>query len=149
MENTVNERVRKVRNDAGLTQAEFAEKIGKNRISISKIESGESKPRPSTLNVICEEFSIKRHWMNTGDGEIRDIIAISSESDLSTSWSEKAHDALKANNIELKQQVDFLQDMLRKAMSGIGAANFQNDIALAARIVNFDEIGGNIVRVAA
>ena len=146
---TVNQRIKEVREFVGMTQTEFAKEIGKTQASITRNELGETKPRGTTLNSIIDKFNVSRHWLLTGDGEMFGVVAGTSESDLSTSWSEKAHDALKAHNEELKQQVTFLQDMLRKAMSGIGSENFQDDIALAAQKVKMTVLRGNIVRVAA
>ncbi len=142
-------RIKEVREAVGMTQSEFAEAIGKSQVSISQNEQDKTTPRVSTLNSIIKEFGVSREWIYTGDGEMFDVVAESSESDLSTPWSERAHDALKAQNDQLLVQVTFLQDMLRKAMSGIGEANFQNDIVLAGVIVEMNENVGNIVRVAA
>ncbi len=148
MKESVNQRIKLVRDYTGLTQEDFAQKIGINRLSLAKNERGESKPRGTTLNSIIENFKVSRHWLNTGDGEMFDIEATAVGSVSVSSWSVQAHDALKAHIDEQRQQIAFLQEMLRKAMSGITEANFQSDIVLAAPIIPLDAWGGNIVRVA-
>ncbi len=54
----INSNIRKLRIELGLTQEEFAEKIGKSSRAISKIECNYVMPSAATINKICEVFDI-------------------------------------------------------------------------------------------
>lgn len=62
-------RIKKVRNDAGLSQAEFADKLSLSRNYISLIEIGQREPSERTLNDICRIFAVNPEWLRTGEGE--------------------------------------------------------------------------------
>ena len=66
---TLNDRIRKVRKDQDLTQADFGERIGLKRNSVALIENG----RPTSdlvINSICQTFNVNEHWLRTGEGEM-------------------------------------------------------------------------------
>ena len=69
MEN-IGQRIKQLRKMLGLTQKEFAEKIGKSTISIAKWEAGDRTPDESTLKLIAKEFNIDEEWLKTGEGEM-------------------------------------------------------------------------------
>lgn len=62
-------RIKQVRNEAGLSQAEFADKLSLSRNYISLIEIGQREPSERTLNDICRIFSVNPVWLRTGAGE--------------------------------------------------------------------------------
>lgn len=62
-------RIKQVRNDAGLSQAEFADKLSLSRNYISLIEIGQREPSERTLNDICRIFGVNPIWLRTGAGE--------------------------------------------------------------------------------
>lgn len=66
---TLHDRVRFIRKDAGLTQAEFGQRIGITFSSVSLIEKGKNNPSEQTIRAICSEFSINRDWLVDGVGE--------------------------------------------------------------------------------
>lgn len=63
------DRIRKVRKDAGLTQAEFAGRLGLQMNSIYLIESGRRNPSPAIAREICRKFAVNERWLQTGEGE--------------------------------------------------------------------------------
>lgn len=65
----MNERVKQIRKDAKLTQAEFGEVLGASRDSIATYESGRVVPDKTTRMLICSKFNVNEHWLETGDGE--------------------------------------------------------------------------------
>lgn len=67
----MNNRIKIVRQGAGLSMEQFAQKIGVTRSSISKIESGQNNPSDQTLMLICREFNINEDWLRTGEGEMK------------------------------------------------------------------------------
>ena len=67
----MNTRITDVRKSAGLTQGEFAEKLGLTRNFISLIENGNRIPSDRTITDICREFGISEKWLRTGEGDMR------------------------------------------------------------------------------
>lgn len=68
MKDTIN-RVIKVRTDAELNQAKFAERLNLDRSTISMCESGKRSFSRRTLADICEKFNVNPEWLETGEGE--------------------------------------------------------------------------------
>ena len=66
----MNERIRAVRTAAGLTQPEFAEKLGLTKNFISLIENGQREPSDRTVRDICRVFGVNEAWLRTGEGEM-------------------------------------------------------------------------------
>ena len=59
-------RIKKVRTEAGLTQAQFAEKIGLSRNYVAMIEIGQRDPSDRTISDICRIFGIQEDWLRYG-----------------------------------------------------------------------------------
>lgn len=64
------ERIKTVREKAGLSQTAFAAKIGVSRSAVNKIESGENNPAERTIRVIASEFNVNYDWLTKGEGEM-------------------------------------------------------------------------------
>ena len=54
----------------GLTQSQFAEKLGLSRNYIGLIEIGDRVPSDRTISDICREFNVSEEWLRTGEGEM-------------------------------------------------------------------------------
>lgn len=65
----INERIKALRKELGLTQKDFSERIGIKRNTLSYIESGNSTVTDSNIKLICEKFNINETWLRTGEGE--------------------------------------------------------------------------------
>lgn len=66
----MNERFKKVRLMAGLSQEEFGKKIGiESRGHISALESGNKNITDRIVNDVCREFNVNEEWIRTGNGE--------------------------------------------------------------------------------
>lgn len=68
----IGDRIKTVRNSLGYNQTDFGNKIGVAAASISKLEKGINNPSDQTVKLICSEFGISRHWLETGEGEMID-----------------------------------------------------------------------------
>jgi len=66
----VNERIKLLRKELGLSQVEFAERLGISDAAISKIESGKNTPAESTIRLICSTYKVLYQWLTTGEGEM-------------------------------------------------------------------------------
>lgn len=70
--NNIGQKIRKVRKIEGLSQEEFADRIGVARQTISKWECEEVVPTTLNLLSICEEFNVPNGYF-TKDYKIKDL----------------------------------------------------------------------------
>ena len=66
---TFAERLKQLRVEHNLSQAEFAELAGVNKSMISKWESGVCEPRPTSIDKIAHAVGVKRSWLAYGTGD--------------------------------------------------------------------------------
>ena len=64
------ERIKALRKTLGLTQQNFAERIGVKRQTVAQYEIGRNIPTDMAINLICREFSVDETWLRTGEGEM-------------------------------------------------------------------------------
>ena len=67
---TLNERIREVRKYLGLSQKDFAEKVGISQRSVSWGEQPGNNVPDSTIKSLCIVFRISESWLRTGEGEM-------------------------------------------------------------------------------
>lgn len=67
-------RVRDIRKRAGLTQTEFAQRIGCHKNQVSNVESGKYIPSDRFLTSIAREFKVGMDWLRTGQADERDPV---------------------------------------------------------------------------
>ena len=67
---TLNERIREVRKYLGLSQKDFAEKVGISQRSVSWGEQPGNNVPGSTIKSLCIVFRISEAWLRTGEGEM-------------------------------------------------------------------------------
>ena len=70
----MNNRIKLVRKNAGLTLEKFGERIGITAPSCSNIEKGKNNPSEQTILFICREFNVSEHWLRTGEGEMYNAV---------------------------------------------------------------------------
>ena len=70
----MNERIIKLRQALGLSQSEFAEKIGVARTTISGIELNKATITERTILSICTIYNVNEKWLREGIGEMFNII---------------------------------------------------------------------------
>lgn len=66
----MNDRIKLLRKSLGLTQQEFADRIGIKRNTIANYETGRNEPVDSVCALIVREFNVNETWLRTGDGEM-------------------------------------------------------------------------------
>lgn len=64
----MNNRLKQLRSDLKLTQDDFAARISVTKSSISLMERGERNPSPQTIQLICQQFHVRREWLVEGTG---------------------------------------------------------------------------------
>lgn len=63
-------RIKALRKALGLTQQEFAEKLGSVQNTITGYETGRRVPSNQVLALMSREFNVNEVWLRTGTGEM-------------------------------------------------------------------------------
>lgn len=66
----MNERIKKLRKELGLSGEKFGERIGVGKTAISRLENGSNNVTEQTFKSICREFNVNEEWLKTGEGEM-------------------------------------------------------------------------------
>ena len=146
MKNTVNQRVKELREFLNLSQADFAKKVDSSVIGISKIENNHNNPSTRTLQKIISNTSVSEAWLLRGEGEItvdKQETVSDNVSAKTGTWTEKAFDAIKSKNEHLEQEVKYLRDMLKHMITGKAEANF-NPAILPAGIFGNESVWNSV-----
>lgn len=64
------DRIKLIRKNAGLTQQEFATRIGVSRNTIATYETSVRIPIDAIVKSLCREFDINEIWLRTGEGNM-------------------------------------------------------------------------------
>lgn len=73
----MNERIKQIRKQLGLTLEEFGSRIGMGKSAVSKIEKGLNGTTDQTIRSICREFEVNEAWLRTGEGDMFDQSSVS------------------------------------------------------------------------
>lgn len=66
----MDERLKLIRKECGMTQSDFAEELGVTRTAYAKYENGLVVPSNSVIQLLCSKFSINEEWLRTGNGKM-------------------------------------------------------------------------------
>lgn len=66
----MSERIRILRQALGLSQTEFAKKMGMTRSMVSNMELGLIEIPDYKIEMICKVFNARANWLRTGEGEM-------------------------------------------------------------------------------
>lgn len=66
----MDERIKAIRKALGLTQQEFADRLGIQRSTIAQYETGRNNPIDAVVSLICREYDVDEVWLRTGEGEM-------------------------------------------------------------------------------
>ena len=104
----LNERLKKLRKTLGLTQQEFADKIGSKRNTIAKYETNTNTPSAAVISLICREFDV--------DEEISRFVGetLSDESDTFKKRFISMLSALDESDWEVLEKMVTLMQMQKK-----------------------------------
>jgi len=71
MDNVINKRIKEIRKALGLTQIQFANKLGIKQSSLSDIENCKTETVDErNIRLICSEFGVNEEWLRNGEGEM-------------------------------------------------------------------------------
>ena len=65
----MNERLKELRKNEGLTLEKFGARLGVSKVAISLIESGKNNLTEQMMKAICREFNVNEEWLRDGVGE--------------------------------------------------------------------------------
>lgn len=66
----MNERIKCLRKELGLTQSEFGQKIDVKQSYMALLEKGSKPVTPKIVKSICLEYGVNQEWLETGMGEM-------------------------------------------------------------------------------
>ena len=66
----MNERLKTLRSETRLNQADFANRLGMAQSTYAALESGKTKIRDRHVKLICSTFNVNSDWLATGKGEM-------------------------------------------------------------------------------
>lgn len=64
------DRIKQLRQDLGLSQTAFGEKIGVKKNTVSSYETGQNVPMDVIIKAICKEYGVSEKWLRDGEGEM-------------------------------------------------------------------------------
>lgn len=127
---TVGSRIKRLRKNLKLTQAEFAERIGLKSGAIGLYESNDRNVTDRSISLICEKFSINEDWLRTGEGNME----VKSDDSLLEKLSSEYH----LSKIEQKTIAAYLRlDELHRNQLIEGISYFINELS---KVSNEDEV---------
>lgn len=66
----MNERLKQIRAEAGLSMRAFAKRIGISDALVARMEAEGRTISERTIRLICSEFGVRREWLETGRGDM-------------------------------------------------------------------------------
>ncbi len=66
----MNTRIKTLRKELGLTQSDFADRLGLKRNTVATYEIGRNIPSDAIILAICREFSVNESWLRNGEGDM-------------------------------------------------------------------------------
>lgn len=66
----IGEQLKKLRKELGLTQKEFAERLGMKQNTFAQYEIGRNNPIDAVVALICKEFNVNEEWLRYGTGNM-------------------------------------------------------------------------------
>jgi len=91
----MNNRIRLIRKELGMTQESLAQKLGIGKSALSMIETGKASLSERNKNIIIQELNINSEWMETGRGEMFNPVAPSAV------WRKTTDSMLKGQSVPL------------------------------------------------
>ena len=67
---TINNRVKKVRTNLGLSQRQFSKRIYISQSFYGEIELGNQQVNDRVFHLIVTQFNVNKEWLRTGNGEM-------------------------------------------------------------------------------
>ena len=115
------ERIKELRRAKGLTQQQFADRIGVKRNTIANYEIGRNDPVDSIVSLICREFGVSEEWLRTGSGDMFVAAPVSELDALAAKYPNMTHETYflieKLLSMSVEDQ-NVISGFMRKVVSG-------------------------------
>ena len=95
----MNERIKALRKELGLSQDVFAEKLGLTKNYISLVENGNRNLSEQSIKVLCTMFNVNEEWLRTGNGEM--MSPVSKDEEISKLLGE----AIRTNESDFRRRL--------------------------------------------
>lgn len=115
------ERIKELRRAKGLTQQQFADRIGVKRNTIANYEIGRNDPVDSIVSLICREFGVSEEWLRTGSGDMFVAAPVSELDALAAKYPNMTHETYVLIEKLLSMSVEdqnVISGFMRKVVSG-------------------------------
>lgn len=120
----MNERIKQLRSRLGMTQQEFADKLGIKRGTLANYEIGRNEPIDAVISLICKEFEVNEVWLRTGEGGDENMFAKLDEDDrfsinlgkLSTTENQLAKNMLNAIAESSPERLKHIEEFMKACL---------------------------------
>lgn len=120
----MNERIKQLRSRLGMTQQEFADKLGIKRGTLANYEIGRNEPIDAVISLICREFEVNEAWLRTGEGGDENMFAKLDEDDrfsinlgkLSTTENQLAKNMLNAIAESSPERLKHIEEFMKACL---------------------------------
>lgn len=120
----MNERIKQLRSRLGMTQQEFADKLGIKRGTLANYEIGRNEPIDAVISLICREFEVNEVWLRTGEGGDENMFAKLDEDDrfsinlgkLSTTENQLAKNMLNAIAESSPEKLKHIEEFMKACL---------------------------------
>lgn len=65
------DRIKQIREAAGVSQSEFAQKLNVSQAAVAQWEKGVKVPSASIVLLIAKEYGVNDKWLESGDGDMK------------------------------------------------------------------------------
>ena len=72
----MDQRIKQIRKDAGLTQGDFAKRLNISQQTVTAYETGNRVPSNAIITLMCREYDIDENWLRTGEGVMHRVHTI-------------------------------------------------------------------------
>lgn len=115
----------------GISNRALSESLKITEPSVSRLISGQTNPRKSTINKLFETYPmLNRTWLFTGNGEMLQ------EPSTKIDWREEAFTAVKEENSFLKKQLELLNNVVNTLLKN---PNFPTSPLQVGKILSINE----------
>lgn len=118
------DRIKALRKALGMTQQEFADKLGLKRNSVANYEIGRNTPMDPIINSMCREFGVNEVWLRTGEGGDENMFMQITEDDrfslslgkLSVTDNEFAKNMLNAIAEASPEKLKYIEEFMKECL---------------------------------
>lgn len=118
------DRIKALRKALGMTQQEFADKLGLKRNSVANYEIGRNIPMDPIINSMCREFGVNEVWLRTGEGGDENMFMQIPEDDrfslslgkLSVADNEFAKNMLNAIAEASPEKLKYIEEFMKECL---------------------------------